>query len=337
MNKVIIRLLTVILFVPVVLFPQNLTKSGTTGAQFLKIGVGPRAIGMGSAFTATANDVSAIYWNPAGVASNYTSEAIFNHTDWIIDVDLDYAAVTTYLDGIGTIGTFVNVMTMDEMSVRTIEKPEGTGEYFRAGALAIGLTYARNLTDNFAIGFNLKYISEYIWNSSSSALAIDIGTLYRIPVLNEFRIGASISNFGTKMQMDGRDQIELFQVGYEGGNLINTKVELDEFDLPLIFRAGVAADLVKSEKNRLTLGIDAVHPNDHYEYLNTGAEYSWNEIVMIRAGYKSLFEAYSEEGLTLGAGLRYRLMGYLNVSVDYAYQDFGRLKDIHYFAFGIKF
>jgi len=319
------------------LHAQNLTKSGTTAAQFLKIDVGPRAIGMGGAFTATADDISAAYWNPAGLASNLSGEAFFNHTDWFLDVALEFVGAAVHVPGVGTIGGFVSALTMDDMDVRTEELPEGTGERFDAGGLAIGLSYARNLTDRFSIGFNAKYISEYIWHSKAAGFALDIGTIYRIPIKNEFRIGASISNFGSKMKLDGRDLIDIKQVGGTGGNLINTKTDIDAYELPLTFRVGVAMDVWKTEGSRLIAAVDAVHPNDHTEYLNSGMEYAWNEIFMIRAGYKSLFEKDTEQGLTAGFGIHYRLMDYVMLKIDYAYQEFGRLTDVHQFAFGIKF
>lgn len=334
------RILNSILLIILISFlsnAQNLTKTGTTSAQFLKIGVGPRAVGMGTAFTATADDISSIYWNPAGLANNYSSEAMFNHTNWFADIGFDFAAVSTHLDGLGTIGAFVSILSIDEMMVRTIEKPEGTGEMFNSGALSLGISFARYLTDNFSIGMNAKYIREFIWNSSAQGFAIDIGTMYKINILNEFRVAASISNFGTKMQMDGRDILRIRQVGGADGNLINTKIELDEFDLPLMFRVGVAADLIKTADSRLTTAVDAVHPNDHTEFVNLGAEYSWKEIVFARAGYKSLFELNTEEGLTAGLGLQYRILGSVKVAVDYAYQDFGRLEAVHYLSFGVKF
>jgi opacity protein-like surface antigen len=328
--------LMAVVLVPAAL-PQNLTKTGTSAAPFLKIGVGSRAVGMGGAFTATADDITAIYWNPGGLANLYSQEATFNHVRWIADVNYDFAAFATYLPDFGTLGTFVSVLSMDEMLVRTTDQPEGTGEYFTAGSMAIGISYARNLTDQFSIGGNVKYLREYLWNMSATGMAIDIGTIYRIPVLNEFRLAASISNFGTKMKLEGRDNLKILQVGGGEANLINTDVQLESFDLPLTFRVGVAADVVKIDEHRVTTALDAVHPNDNTEYLNAGAEYAWNEMVFLRGGWKSLFERDTEQGLTAGIGLHYRIVGEFKIKVDYAYQDWGRLKNVHYLTFGVKF
>lgn len=315
----------------------SLTKTGTTAAQFLKIGVGSRALGMGGAFVASPFDVSAVYWNPAGLALIQNREVSFNHIDWLLDVKFDHAAFGMNLSDFGTVGAFVGVMTMDEMLVRTVEKPEGTGEYFGAGALTAGISYARNLTENFAIGFNAKYIREYIWNESAQGFAIDIGTFYRIQFLNETRLGASISNFGTKMKLSGRDLLVLTNTGPGGQNIINTEHQVDEYDLPLLFRIGIAVDAIKNDEMRLTIETNAVHPNDNTEYLNSGFEYSWNERIFLRAGYKSLFEKDSEQGLTFGLGVNYRLVDLVNLKFDYAYQDFGRLKNVHYVTIGVNF
>ncbi len=313
------------------------TKTGTTSTQVLKFNVGPRAIGMGGAFTALSNDITAMYWNPSGTANIQTNEAFFNHTALYADIRYDYAAFATNLSDLGTVGAFVSVLSMDEMQVRTIENPEGTGEFFDYNTLVLGLNYSRFLTENFSIGFNFKYISENLWHMNATGMAIDIGTLYKIPVLNELRIAASVSNFGTKMQLSGRDATVTYQSGAGDKNIINTNLELDKFDLPLLFRFGLSADVIKESTSRLTLGLDAIHPNDHTEYLNTGLEYAWNEIIHIRAGYNSLFEKDSEKGLTLGFGLNYRIVDLVKVKLDYAYQDFGRLSDVHYFSVGINF
>ena len=292
---------------------------------------------MGGAFTAVSDDISALYWNPGGTANIVSSEAFFNHTALYADIRHDFAAFATNLSGLGTVGVFASVLSMDEMAVRTIENPEGTGEFFDYNTLILGINFSRFLTENFAIGFNAKYISENLWHMNATGLAVDIGTLYKIPVLNELRIAASISNFGTKMQLSGRDVTGIFPSGSGGSNFINSNIELDKFDLPLLFRFGISTDVVKDTESRLTIAVDAIHPNDHTEYLNTGLEYAWNEIVHLRAGYNSLFEKDSEKGLTLGFGLYYRVIDLVKVKLDYAYQDFGRLKDVHYFAVGINF
>ena len=320
------------------LYAQSL-KTGTTASQFLKIGVGPRAIAMGSAFTATSDDITAMYWNPSGLASINSNQASFSHVNWIADINYDFAALATNVPGFGTLGAFVSVLSTNDMLVRTIEKPEGTGELFGYNTLAIGLSYARNLTDKFSIGFNAKYLSENLWHMNSSGFALDIGTLYKIPMFEkEFRIAASISNFGTKMKLSGRDILSVKRVGSGNSpNLINTDVQLDSYDLPLLFRIGIAADLIKSSSNRITVGVDAIHPNDHTEYINSGLEYAWNEIIFLRAGYNSLFEKDTEKGLTFGFGLNYRIVDLIKLKVDYAYEDFGRLNNIQYFSVGIEF
>ncbi len=312
-------------------------KSGTTAAQFLKIGVGSRAIGMGGAFTTMYGDVTSLYWNPAGIGKIYSQEAAFHHTDWILDVNYDYAGYALHIPDLGTIGASVSVLTMNDDIVRTIEKPEGTGEFFSAGALSIGLSYARNLTENFSIGFTAKYLREHIWNESAVGFAFDIGTLYTIDIGRELRFGASISNFGPKMKMQGRDLLYIVTTGSGTGNLINSDVQLDEYELPLLFRIGISSDLFKVGEHRISAAIDAIHPNDNTEAMNLGAEYGWNEMLFVRGGFKSLFEMNSEQGFTAGLGVNYRILDAFRLVLDYAYEDFGRLKDVQYLSVGIKF
>lgn len=334
-TNIIVLVLVAFLLIPAI--DAQTEKTGTTAAQVLKLNVGPRGIGMGGAFAASANDVSALYWNPAGIAGLSGNEAAFSHAALYADIRHDFAGFTTGIQDFGTVGAFVNVLSMNEMKVRTIEIPQGTGENFSAGALVMGLSFARNLTDHFSIGFNAKYVSEYIYNMRANGFAIDVGTLYSIPVMNELRIAANIANFGSKMRLEGRDVIVITPSGAGGDNLINSYQELDQFSLPLIFRFGLAADVVKETDHTVTAEIDAVHPNDHTEYINLGAEYAWNKTVYLRAGYNSLFEKDTEKGITCGFGIDYRVMEMVSVKIDYAYQYYGRLKNIQYFSIGAKF
>lgn len=314
-----------------------ITKTGTTAASFLKISVGARSIGMGGAFTGLSNDISAMYWNPAGLATMNSGEAMFHHVNWIADVRYDVAAAAILIDGVGTLGGNFSSMNVGDMEVTTTTDPEGTGELFTAGGTSMGISFARSLTDKFSIGFNVKYIREYIWNENSSSIGLDLGTLYVAPVLNGLRIGASMSNFGSKMRLEGRDALILYRTGAGDQNLVNAALELDSYDLPLIFRVGLATDAIHDENSRLTLAIDAVHPNDNTEYVNSGIEYTWANILSLRGGWKSAFERGGEQGLTLGGGLEYAVQGSVAVLFDYAYQDFGRLQEVHYFSVGVKF
>ena len=314
-----------------------ITKTGTTVAQFLKIGVGARSVAMGGAVTAVANDVSSMYWNPAGLATMATGEAIFNHINWIADTQMDVAAVALQIEGFGTLGGSFTSMNVGEMDVTTIEEPEGTGERFTAGGTAMGLSYGRSLTDRFSIGFSVKYIRDYIYNMNASTVALDFGTIYVAPVLNGLRIGASMTNFGSKMRLEGRDPLFLAHAGSGGQNLVNAQYELDSYELPLLFRVGLATDAVRDENSRLTLAVDAIHPNDNTEYLNSGIEYTWGNILSLRGGWNSLFQRGTEQGLTLGGGVEYEVPGSVALHFDYAYQDFGRLKEAHFFSVGVKF
>lgn len=314
-----------------------LTKTGTTAASFLKIGVGARPIAMGGAYTAVANDISAIYWNPAGTGRMTTGEAVFHHIDWIADIKYDNAAFAVVVEELGTIGISFTSLNVGEIEVTTTADPEGTGEKYTAGATLMSISYGKNLTDKFSIGFTAKYVREHLWNMNAQSFAIDFGTLYTAPILNGFHIGASMSNFGPKMMLEGRDNKILVHTGAGNQNIIDGEYALDGYDLPLLFRVGISTDAIKDDNTRITLAVDAVHPNDNTEYVNSGIEYSWANIVSLRGGWKSAFERGTEQGLTFGGGIQYSVSPQLNFSADYAYQEFGRLKPVHYFSFGLKF
>lgn len=320
---------------------QNVSKAGTSAAVFLEIPVGARAIGMGGAFVGTANDVTSLYWNNAGVARMTRNEAMFAHNEWIGDTKFDYAAFAVPLEGVGTLGLSFTSLSMDDMKVTTVEKPDGTGELFSAGSFAVGVHYARNLSEKFSIGFTAKYISESIWDMQAQAFAVDVGTLFTTNFLNGMRIGAQISNFGTDMKLSGRDTrtfhaIDATKTGSNGQ--IPQNIELDSWHLPLNFQFGIAVDAIKSDEHILTIEADALHPSDNYESMNVGAEYGFNNTLFLRGGYQSLFLSDSEGGLSLGAGILANLFGdEIRGRFDYAYTNFGRLKVVHVFALSVLF
>jgi long-subunit fatty acid transport protein len=320
-------------------FVSDVSKKGTTAAPFLSIGQSARAIGMGSAFVGVVNDVSSIYWNPAGLTKAQGVNVTFDHTLWIADIKYNYLAASYNLGDLGTIGFSYTGSDIGEMNVTTITQPEGTGETFTSTQAAFSLAYAIQLTENFSIGFNPKFIYESIWRMSASAFALDLGVQYVTP-FDDAILAMSISNFGTSMQLLGNSNLVLHDLDPENsgnnGN-IPAYLETNSWALPLTFRVGIAYNPIYSEEHRLTVALDAMHPSDNYESLNLGAEYAYNDFVFIRGGYKSLFLKDSEETFSLGFGLKQQLIGNVALQLDYAYQDFGRFSDIQKFTLSISF
>ena len=318
---------------------QQVTKVGTTAGTFLSIPVGARAVGMGGAFVGVANDATAMYWNVAGIANLTQSEAVLAHAEWLAGISFNYGGVVFPIEDQGTVGINFTSMTMGEMERTTEDFPEGTGEMFSAGSFAVGVSYARKLTDWFQIGGNFKYVEDYIWNETASTFALDLGTLFTTP-FEGLKFGAGISNFGGKMQMQGDDLLVQKDISPINGNNpnINANLATDQFDLPLKLRIGFAYDVLSTDDQLLTLVADAVHPNDNSESMNLGAEYSvFHRIVSVRAGYSGIGMTDGEEQFTLGGGINYSINNHLGVKFDYGYMKFGRLDNIQQFSLAILF
>lgn len=319
---------------------RSTAKVGTTAGQFLKIGVGARSLGMGSAQAGMMGDLSAIYWNPAALSRlAVNGEIAFHHADWLADVNYDVLAGALPVGQVGTFALFIVSMRVPEDIVRTVEFPEGDGRLWDASSFALGISYATNLTDRFSIGLTGKYVHEAIWTEKANGFAVDFGTLYRSEIRG-LSLGASISNFGTKMRMEGRslffNQDPDNNVG-TGPNNVPAQFRTTDFDLPLTFRIGIGYDIFDQSDVRVTTAVDATHPNDNTEYVNSGMELAWREIVFARVGYKSLFLRDSEQGLTWGFGVHYGIPNVAQFKLDYAFADYGRLKDVQFFSLGLKF
>ncbi len=319
---------------------RSTTKVGTTVAQFLKIGAGARSVAMGGSGAAMEGDVYSIFWNPGALARLKTpGEASFNHTSWLAEFDYNYAASGLTIDGFGTLGLSVTSFRMPEEIVRTEINPEGDGRRWSYNGFAMGVSFARSLTDRFSIGFTAKYIREGLWNMSASGFAFDIGTIYTT-TFNGMKIGASISNFGTKMRLDGQDiSFNSYPSGDQGQGPQNIQsiYKTDAFDIPLQFRIGLAMDVYKDELLRATAAIDATHPNDNSEYVNSGLEFGYDELVFARVGYNSLFMENSEQGLTWGVGLQLQVSNVNGIKIDYTSAEHGRLNDVQYISVSVTY
>ncbi|HEU4333935.1 MAG TPA: PorV/PorQ family protein [Candidatus Eisenbacteria bacterium] len=292
---------------------QIFEKVGTLGGQSLKIGVGARAAAMGDAYVAIADDATAVYWNPAGIARLSGQTITLNHTAWPAEILFDQAA---YVFGIkwipGMFGVNVRALTMSRDKVRTTYLPDGTGETFDAGEWAYGLTYARSLTDKFSAGLSVNYVQTGLDDITGKSTTFDFGTLYDIGVLGA-KIGMSIQNIGSDM----------------------TFIE-ESVKMPVFFRVGGSFSMLQQGESRLLAAAEFTHPPDNSEKLNLGAEYSFRDYLFLRGGYKM---NYDTEGLTAGFGVKFPLTLVKSsvARLDYAYSDLKYLSAAHRVSVNIGF
>ena len=178
---------------------------GTSGGNFLKIGVGARAVGMGEAFVAVANDPSTIYWNSAGVASLIRSEALVSHVEWPASISYEHL---TYIHPSkklgGSLGFQLGLLHTD-IEETSEEHPFGTGQTFTYADWNAGVTYGRRLTDRLLIGVGGKVVHGTSPTSGArrSTLAIDIGSIYYLGISRP-RIGMALSHRARRLSASSR-------------------------------------------------------------------------------------------------------------------------------------
>lgn len=311
------------------------SKTGSAGAQFLKIGVGSKYQGMAEAGAAMANDVYAMYWNPAGLAEVGGSEVSFTNVNWLLDIDLNYVAYARYFEDVGTFGVSASILSMDDQEITTFEQQEGTGDYYTASSFAISGSYARQLTDKFAFGFTAKYVGEKIHNVTSSGIAFDFGTMLHTG-FRSLRLGMSITNLGPELEFTGSDlAVRYDERNGDGTNEpVPANLSTTPYDLPMLFRVGVAYDVNMGPKSLMTFSGEIKHPNDNIQQGALGAQFGYDEQFFLRSGYK--FNA-DEEGLAFGAGLSTNISNQTKLVIDYAWQDFGRFESAQRFSVGFVF
>ena len=315
-------------------------QSGTAAAEFLNVPIGARATAMGGAFGATASDGTALYWNPAGLSRLDGTTATFEYAQWYVGADVNFASIAAPTP-FGTVAVGVSALTYDDMDVitETGNRQEPTGETFSAGSYAISLAYARALTDRFAMGGTVKVVREQIANSGATGVAFDIGTLFETP-FQGVRLGAAISNFGSKMAISGSDLNIPFDPlpGQSGNNnAVPGRVTTDAFDLPLTMRVGLATEVFEQAGTRVTVAVDALSPSAASQHVNVGAEVGLlGGLIQLRGGAQELFLEGSTRSYTAGAGLRYGF-GQLNLAADYAYEAADYFDGVHRLSVGLRF
>ncbi len=309
-------------------------KFAQAGMSFLKIDVGSRIAAMGGTHASTSSTALDAFANPAGLAYVEGFDVMASSTTWIADIN-HYGLAAAYNAGVwGTFG--LNLVWMDYGTFqRTIPVDDLAGfasdGTFTVSEFAIGISYARQISDQFAVGGNIRYAEQDLGEvtifdeiqgenrtvgNSVDNIVLDFGTTY-FTGFRDLRFGMSIRNFSN--QSDYFDQ---------------------RFELPLNFDFGVAMDLLQipeeggPENSELTLAVDWQHPRDFSERLHAGIEYGFLETFYLRTGYKF---NYDEEGFTAGLGVDYDLTGVGAIRADYAYSDFGEFFDaVHRITIGFK-
>jgi hypothetical protein len=334
------------------LFGQNEPyRVGTTTVSFLELGVGSAGVSMGEAYVSVVRDVTSIYWNPSGLAYLNSNEVQFMYRPWIAGINTSFAGGAVTLPSIGTLALGMHTMDFGSTEVTTMEMQEGTGETFSAMDYAISLSYARQIVSWFSFGVTGKYISSKISRMNASALAMDLGVMINTPFFavggnqeHGLTIGMSISNYGTRIKYDGIELLESIDIlPNEHGNYkdVEGMYRLQSWDLPIIFRLGASINPIVTETQKLTLAMDALHPNNNSEFINVGGEYQLaiQEFgrIFLRGGWHGLFMDDSPYGLSLGGGIHFNLPGYLVLKLDYAFKDTEYFDNYSLYTIGIEF
>ena len=290
---------------------------GTTSGLFLRIPVGSRAVAMGKAYSALAQDGSAPYWNPAGLVRTPGLKNFFaSHVEYAADIDIDYFAFHRRGQNYG-IGLSMGTLRSGDI-LRTDEfHPDGTGATFNANQFFLGLTLARAMTDRFSIGGTVKYFQENLDQFQIRSAMADLGIFYYLG-WGDARVGFSVRNFGPELKPGGSPS----DIG------VTVSQEFQSFPAPTVGAFGTARTWRLGEEVSLVTAMDFSHPSDYKESFCLGTELGLMERLFLRGGFET---SRDEGGMSGGFGVLLKRKGF-RVTVDYAYNDMGTFGGIHYLS-----
>jgi hypothetical protein len=332
---------------------QDISRVGTSAAQFLKLGVGARAAALGEAAVTFSSNVTGLYWNPASIASIDRTSIAVSRNELYANLSYNFIGFVQPLGASSAFGVSAIYLDSGDIEITTLDDPDGTGSFFSWEAYCLGLSYSRFVTDRLRIGGTIKYVREGAgaFHQSAQTIAIDIGSLLDTGVLG-LKLGMCLSNFGGQMQLGGAglEVTDYDRYPTSEGNIDNSAyLKMENYPLPLIFRMGLSTQLVgtegqlmNSDKSTMTIAVDAYDPNDALLRSNLGIEYQWNNIFSLRAGYRGIsveedeYETYNTASYTFGGGLKYDF-NFARVEFDYAFTDFKVLGSGHLFSIVLAF
>lgn len=253
------KMLIILVFLPMLLFiNNNIFAQGEAAVPFLLLNPDSRSGGMGESGGGLADNSSAIFWNPAGIAFLDGSEVSITHSNWLpqfqlSDLFYDYLTYRQYIDDIGgSVTSSITFMNYGEF-VRTSEAgPQEIGK-FRSFDAAFTVGYSTKLHPDWGLGMNFRVIHSRLSDKPTgqetgsgvaTTVSFDIAGMWRPSELNVPLLG----NIGNKLSI--------------GMNLSNIGPEIYYIDqaqadpIPTNFRLGVAMQLFADEFNSLTYTID---------------------------------------------------------------------------------
>lgn len=287
---------------------------GSTAASFLKLGVGPRPVAMGEAFTGLADDVNAIAYNPAGLGRLKRQELTLMHNELFSGVRQEWLAYAYPAGRWGTFGVSANVVHVQPFDA--FDNNDVPASKISAQDAAYSLAYARSFGRSLSFGLAGKFVKSRLDNLSASAVAFDAGALYETAV-EGLRAGFSAHNMGSRIKF------------------IN-----EAYVLPRSLRGGLSYHLALGDEDKpheFTFLADMVDYRDGRPFAAAGAEYVRHKVLALRAGWRQTTD--SGYGLTLGAGFCLNRGGdrFPEISFDYAFVGAGEMGQSHRAGVTVKF
>ncbi len=334
--------------------PEGFSEAGTRAAEFLTIPVGSRGMAMGGAYGALADEISAVWWNPAGLGFLTGPQVFLAVSNQPLDVSYTYAAAAAPLAGGKLVlGGLMGVLTMGEQEITTVSQPTGTGATFGSYSMQAGVSMAWNFSDRASAGINIKGIHEDLAGNSQSTIAFDIGTNYHATLAgHEIRLAFLIRNIGGNLTYRGNglklnlDPEEL----YPGGNIARQGREgmrrATSFGLPTSFHIGVSYVLRQSDSHTWLAAAEMNENNNMPLSWSVGSELTRRMSDKVTAALRGGWEFRGDElglesadrlrGLSAGGGIGYDFLLFRG-QIDYAWRHWGRLGARHLFSLGLAF
>jgi len=334
MKRHIIRVVP-ILFLSMTIGQQNFEKVGTSGAHFLDISPDARVVGMANSVIGTKiTDASAVFYNPAALVHMNSSNIFFSRVNWFAGINYHSLSggITT---PIGNMAVHMRQLSSGDINETTVQDQQGTGRSYIWSDLALGISWAKALTDRFSFGANISLINESInlYNYEASAWSVDIGTLY-ITGFNSLKLGMSVRNFGPELDFEKDGEDATFD-DYHDGELLPEPESFRAYHMPLIFQVGISYDFFEDlPDHTLMFAMDGVHPNDSSERLNLGMQYGFMDILFLRGGFYSNHNSASFMG-GLGFNLERITPITNNFRFDMALANYGLLGFVKQFTIAI--